>query len=422
MTPTQPNHAAVNRAAPNVEGYFPLTEPAIGSLLPTGRYPQNQNAPKLFQPLTIRNVTYKNRIWVSPMCQYSAVDGETTDWHLVHLGSFATRGAGSITMEATAVTPEGRISPQDTGIWSDTHIPNLKRIVNFAHAHGTKIGIQLAHAGRKASTNAPWAVTAGAPNTAPYEQAGWPDNVLGPSDLAYSDNYPKPKAMTKKQLDELEEAFVAAIERSKKIGFDHIELHMAHGYLLSSFLSPLSNKRSDEYGGSLENRMRLPLRIARRARQEWPDKPLFVRISATEWAEGPEKSESGEWLQWGVEQSIVFAKELQKIGVDLLDVSSGGNWHKQKIKAEPGYQVELAAQIKAAAPTLLITALGLITDARQAEQYLQDGKADVAMVAREFNRHVDFALAAAEQLGVTAQSAVQYERSYPAVLKGKTRL
>lgn len=348
------------------------------------------------------------------MCQYSAHDGHATDWHLVHIGGFATRGVAAATIEASAVLPEGRISPEDLGIWSDSHIPNLKRIVEFAHAQGTKIGIQLAHAGRKASTYAPWVKNRtghGTPWIAKEDENGWPDKVFGPSAIPYSHQFPEVKELTAAQLLEIEEAFMAAIKRCEVIGFDFIELHMAHGYLGHSFVSPLSNKRTDEYGGSLENRLRFPLRIVERSRAAW-SKPLFVRISASDWAEFGEKDANGEWQSWGIEQSKIFAGEMKKLGIDLLDCSSGGNWYKQAIAVGPGYQVPFAEAIKKAHPDLIVGAVGKITEPKQAESYLQDGKADVVILARALLKEPHWALRAAHELNVHIKLAAQYERAW----------
>ncbi|KAG7099587.1 hypothetical protein E1B28_001417 [Marasmius oreades] len=400
----------INRAAPDVEGYFPLNDPPIG----TSR-DESQELPLLFQPITIGGVTFKNRIFVSPMCQYSSDNGHATDWHLVHIGGFATRGVGAICMEATAVVPEGRIAPEDAGLWTDTQIAPLKRIINFAHAQGVKIGIQLAHAGRKASTYAPWVqekVGQGLRNAASKEENGWPDEVVGPTSTPFNEHFPIPKELTKEQLEEVENAFVAAIKRAEEAGFDFIELHCAHGYLISSFVSPLSNTRTDEFGGQLlENRLRFPLRLISRCRSAW-SKPLFVRISATDWAEGPEKNEDGTWAQWGIEQSTIYAGEMKKLGVDLVDVSSAGNWSKQKITVVPGYQVPFAAAIKKAHPDLSVGSVGFITEGKQAEGYLREGKTDVVFLARALMRDPHWALTAARDLGVKIKAANQYERAF----------
>ncbi|KAG8967013.1 hypothetical protein FRC03_010860 [Tulasnella sp. 419] len=406
---------AINKGVEGVEGYFPLNEPKIGTPLPNQKNP----IPKLFTPLKIRKVEFKNRIFVSPMCQYSAKDGALTDWHFVHLGSFATRGVGAIVVEATSVVPEGRLSPEDSGIWSDDHIDPLKRIVNFAHSQGVHIGIQLAHGGRKSSGYAPWAefdpfgqhrpeVTKA---FASREENGWPDEVYAPSEIPFSDLYAIPKPYTVDQIKDLQQKYVEAIERCKKIGFDFIELHYAHGYLAHEFLSPLSNNRTDEYGGSLENRLRFPLETAAIARKAWgEDAPLFVRISATDWAEGPERSESGDWRSWGIEQSRILSNKLKDIGVDLIDVSSGGNWVTQKIAVGPMYQVPFAEAIHKDGNTT--GAVGLITTPQQAESILQEDKADVIFLARELLRNADWALDAAQALGIAVKPANQYERAW----------
>ncbi|THH07353.1 hypothetical protein EW145_g3437 [Phellinidium pouzarii] len=415
----------INKPVPGADQYYPLNEPvAIGSAFTdVNVYPQNKNIPKLFEPLTIKGVMFKNRIFVAPMCQYSSDNGHATDWHLVHLGSYATRGAGAICIEATAVVPEGRISPEDAGLWTDSQIAPLKRIVKFAHAHATPIGIQLAHAGRKASTYAPWvhsdvAHSWHAPSyTAQKNEGGW--EVDGPSDIPFSDLYPIPKPLTEEGLKTIEDGFVAAIKRCKIIGFDFIELHFAHGYLAHSFLSPLSNDRADHYGGEpLENRMRWPLKVASICRKEWADKPLFVRISASDWAEdhGPEKGEDGKWKWWGIEQSKVFVSEMEKIGVDLVDASSGGLYVKQNIPLKQGYQVHFSEAIKKAVPNMQMGTVGLITSPTHAESIIREGKADVVFLARELIRTPHWPLYAAEELGVAVKAANQYERGWMKML------
>ncbi|KAG6832561.1 hypothetical protein H0H92_000190 [Tricholoma furcatifolium] len=381
----------INKAVQESYQYFPLNEPIIGSSI--GRQDDNQ----------------------APMCQYSADNGHATDWHLVHIGGFASRGAAAICLEATAVVPEGRIAPEDLGLWTDTQIEPLRRIVDFCHSQDAKIGIQLAHAGRKASTHAPWVQRAAgrnAPHTASQDENGWPDNVMGPSHIPFAETYPSPKTMSVEDMDTVVEAFVSAIERCKKAGFDFIEIHAAHGYLLHSFVSPLSNIRDDQYGGQpLENRLRFPLRVIEACRGVW-DKPLWVRISASDWAEGPEQNASGMWQQWGIEQSKIFAKEMQKLGVDLVDASSGGNWAKQVIPLKHGYQVHFAEALKQAVPSLTISAVGLISDPVEANSYIESGKADVVSLAREFLRNPHWPLFAAQTLGVRIKAANQYERAW----------
>ncbi|QRV92697.1 NADH:flavin oxidoreductase/NADH oxidase [Ceratobasidium sp. AG-Ba] len=418
-----------NYGAPGVEDYYPANEPSIGTPLSKDEYPQNKNLPKLFEPITIRDVTFKNRIWVAPMCQYSAVDGHMTDWHLVHLGGFATRGVGMVMLEATGVRPEGRISPQCPGIWTDSQIAPMKRIVNFVHGQGTKVGIQLAHAGRKASTLAPWVQArrnkAGFKSeVATDEEGGWVNDVVAPSAIPFSENQVTPRALTLKEIDELEQAYIDAVERCKKIGFDFIEIHGAHGYLIHEFYSPLSNKRTDEYGGSLDNRLRFPLRIAKAVRTAWGDsKPLFFRLSATEWAKGPERDPvSGEWKSWGIEQTVELCKGLKDVGIDLIDTSSGGNYVGQKIAVGPGYQVPFAERIRKEIPDVLVGAVGLITSPQQAEKILQDGQSDVIFLARELMRHADFPIYAAQELGVAVKPANQYELAWRKMMMPRAQL
>lgn len=351
----------------------------------------------LFTSLTLRELTFPNRIFVSPMCQYSAVDGMPNDWHLVHLGSRAVGGAGLVIAEATAVTPEGRISPGDTGIWSDEQARAWSRIATFIREQGAIAGIQLAHAGRKASTDAPWR---GDRALGP-DEGGW--TPVAPSPLAFDAGDPVPQALDAEGLDRLLDAFVAAARRSRDAGFQVVELHFAHGYLIHEFLSPLSNQRKDDFGGSLENRARFPLRVARAVREVWPAHlPLFVRISATDWAEGG----------WDLEQSIHFCRWLKAEGIDLIDCSSGGLVPHARIPVEPGYQVPFAREIRrqAGIPT---GAVGLITDPVQAQTILEQGDADAVLLARELLRDPYWPLHAATALGVERAWPVQYERAKP---------
>jgi 2,4-dienoyl-CoA reductase-like NADH-dependent reductase (Old Yellow Enzyme family) len=350
---------------------------------------------KLFEQLTIRNVTFRNRIWVSPMCQYSSEDGMPADWHLVHLGSRAVGGAGLVIMEATAVSPEGRISPQDAGIWSDAHADAYSRIVKFIKSQGAVAGIQLAHAGRKASTAAPW----DGDGKVDEDKGGW--QTVAPSALRFDENYPDPREMSRSDVEEAVHDFVAAARRSVEAGFEVIEIHAAHGYLCHQFLSPLSNRRTDEFGGSLENRMRFPLQIAEAVRETVPQNlPIFVRISATDWTEGG----------WDLEQSIEFCKELEKRGIDLIDASSGGNVPRAKIPVGPNYQVPFAAAIREKV-SMLTAAVGMITEAKQAEAILQKGEADAVIIARQFLRDPYFAIHAARELGEKAEAPRQYGRA-----------
>jgi 2,4-dienoyl-CoA reductase-like NADH-dependent reductase (Old Yellow Enzyme family) len=351
----------------------------------------------LFSPLMLRSVTFKNRIFVSPMCQYSAMDGLPNDWHFVHLGSRAVGGAGLILVEATAVRPEGRISPNDLGLWDDAQIPGLERLAAFMSAQGTVPGIQLAHAGRKAGTAAPWK---GHHPLSPQE-GGW--ETVAPSPLPFAPNYSTPHALSAPEIDQIVKSFALAAERAQRAGFRVVEIHMAHGYLLHQFLSPLSNHRQDGLGGDLEGRMQVPLRVAQAVRQAWPDAwPMFVRISATDWVEGG----------WDLAQSVVLARRLREMGVDLLDCSSGGLVPTAKVPTAAGYQVSFSSVIRQEAG-MATGAVGLITDAHQAEQTLVVGEADAIILGRALLRDPYWPLRAAKELGVDIPWPVQYERAKP---------
>jgi len=394
--------------------FQPITSPAPGTLLPVDEYPKNKKNPSLFQPFKIRSKTIKNRIWISPMCQYSAAPGTgiPSDWHLVHLGSFATRGFGLVMTEATSVAPNGRISAGDLGIWSDEHIPSFKRIADFIHIQGGTAAIQLAHAGRKASTYAPWDASPEATSwVIPKENYGWPDQIVAPSALSFDSLHGEPKALTEHQILEITQQFVDATRRAKAAGFDVIEIHAAHGYLLTNFLSPISNQRNDKWGGSFENRTRLLIDVVKAIRAEWGEEnPLFVRISATEYFEDGEKDAQGNWISWGLEQSTLLAKELSGLGVDLVDVSSGGNYAKQLIKSKPGYQVQFAETLEKEGITT--AAVGIIVDPLQAEEIVQSGKSHAVFLARESMRHIDFVTDAADKLDVAISVPVQYQRAH----------
>jgi 2,4-dienoyl-CoA reductase-like NADH-dependent reductase (Old Yellow Enzyme family) len=351
----------------------------------------------LFSPLRLRDVELRNRIVVSPMCQYSSVDGFANDWHLVHLGSRAVGGAGLIITEAAAVTADGRISPDDLGIWKDEQIEMLARIFHFAEAQGAVVGMQLAHAGRKASTSAPWK------GHAPIGPAdgGWTP-ILGPSALAFDEGYQVPQELDRAGIERVVSAFGEAAGRALTAGARLVEIHAAHGYLLNSFLSPLSNKRTDDYGGSFENRTRLLCEVTEKIRTVWPEKyPLFVRISATDWVEGG----------WTAEDSVALAKKLGALGVDLIDCSSGGNVPAAKIPVGPGYQVPFAAQVRAEAG-IKTGAVGMITSPEQADQIVRMGEADVVLMAREFLRHPYWPLNAAKPLHQTVVAPAQYGRAF----------
>jgi 2,4-dienoyl-CoA reductase-like NADH-dependent reductase (Old Yellow Enzyme family) len=353
----------------------------------------------LFDSLTIRGVTFANRIVVSPMCQYSCEDGFATDWHLVHLGSRAVGGGGLVFTEATAVEARGRISPQDLGLWRDAHIEPLARITQFIHGQRSVAGIQLAHAGRKASMSRPWEGDSKLEESA----GGWRD-VVAPSAIPFSASYPMPIALTTDGIAAVVRAFGEAARRAREAGYRVIELHGAHGYLLHEFLSPLSNQRTDRYGGSFENRTRIVRETVEAVRAQWPERfPLFMRISATDWTAGG----------WDVEQSVELARMLGTLGVDLVDCSSGGNVPGVKISIGPGYQTKLAERVRQGAG-ILTGAVGVITSAVQAEHILRNGQADVVFLARQLLRDPYWPLHAAAELGVNASWPAQYLRAAPA--------
>lgn len=353
-------------------------------------------ATKLFSPFTIKNITLKNRIAISPMCQYSAIDGFANDWHLVHLGSRASGGAGLIIQEATAVSPEARISPSDLGIWKDEHIEKLKQINAFLVSQNSVPGIQLAHAGRKASVSAPWLGN----KKLDFVQGGW--QTVAPSAIPYHENEPfLPEALDKNGIQKIISDFKTATKRVVEAGYQVVEIHAAHGYLLHQFLSPLTNVRTDEYGGSFENRIRFTLEVVEAVQSEWPlDLPLFVRISATDWAENG----------WNPEESVQLSKILKEKGVDLIDVSSGGLVSHQKITLGPGYQVPFAEKVKAEAG-IATGAVGLITEAKQAEEILNRNQSDLILFARESLRNPNLPLDFANELNDDIQWPKQYERA-----------
>lgn len=352
------------------------------------------NKTLLFSPIQFRELKIKNRLFVSPMCQYSAVEGTAQDWHLVHLGTRASGGAGLVMAEAAGVSPEGRISPDDLGIWNEQHAKALKPVTQFIHTQGAVSAIQLAHAGRKAGTASPWKGS----KPVPLTEGGWVP--YGPSPIAYGEGYQTPKEMTEADIQKVIQDFVNSAKLSQKAGFQVVEVHMAHGYLLHEFLSPLTNQRKDQYGGSLENRMRFPLAVAKAVRDFWPQNlPVFVRISASDWAEGG----------WDIQESIQLVQELQKLGIDLIDCSSGGNVSWQKIPVVPGYQVPFAEKIKKET-SIAVGAVGLITKPQQAEEILQTKKADVIFMARELLRNPYWPLVAAHELNEKIDWPKQYLR------------
>ncbi|MBK3881383.1 oxidoreductase [Pseudomonas stutzeri] len=338
---------------------------------------------QLFQPLTLRQLTLPNRIAVSPMCQYSAQAGMANDWHLVHLGSRAVGGAGLVIVEATAVSPDGRISPEDLGIWSDAHVEPLRRITRFIEAQGSVAAVQLAHAGRKASTWRPWL---GRHGSVPVAAGGW--NPVAPSAIAFSPEHASPTALDEAGIAAVVQAFVEAAERSLAAGFKIAEVHAAHGYLLHQFLSPLSNQRQDRYGGSFDNRIRLLLEVTTAVREVWPQElPLFVRLSATDWVDDG----------WNADETVALARRLKDAGVDLIDVSSGGTAANADIPVGPGYQTQFAERVRKEAGIATGT-VGMITEAVQAEHILRTGQADLILLARELLRDPYWPLHAAEDL------------------------
>jgi len=349
---------------------------------------------KLFSPLQIKSISFKNRIVISPMCQYSSADGFANDWHLVHLGSRAVGGAALIIQEATAVSPEGRISPEDMGLWKDEHIEKLQQITQFIKTQNAVPGIQLAHAGRKASVSSPWKGN----NKLDASQGGWQE--VAPSAIGYRETE-TPIALDNAGIQKVISDFKSATRRAVIIGYQVLEIHSAHGYLLHEFLSPLSNLRTDGYGGSFENRIRLLLEVVEAIQTEWPDNlPLFVRISATDWAEGG----------WNAEESAQLSKILKEKGVDLIDVSSGGLVSYQQIPLEPGYQVPFAEKIKNETG-ILTGAVGLITEAHQAEEIVAEGKADLVFFAREALRNPYLGLNFAKELEIDTTWPNQYLRA-----------
>jgi len=352
----------------------------------------------LFDELKIRDVRLSSRIAVSPMCQYSCEDGFATEWHLVHLGSRAVGGAALVIAEATAVLPEARISPQDLGIWSEAHIEPLARIAKFIHSQGSVPGIQLAHAGRKASTSRPW--DGGGKLT--EQEGGWSD-VVAPSAIPFAPNYPMPTAATIERIAAIADAFGKAAQRALDAGFRLLEIHSAHGYFLHEFLSPLSNHRPDLYGGSFENRTRIVREVVSKVRRFWPERlPLFIRISSTDWVEGG----------WDIEQAVELARSLRPLGVDLVDCSSGGNVADAKIPIGPGYQVQFAERIRRDAG-ILTGAVGMITEPHQADEIIRKGQADIVLLAREMLRDPYWPLHAAAELGKPISWPAQYLRAAP---------
>jgi 2,4-dienoyl-CoA reductase-like NADH-dependent reductase (Old Yellow Enzyme family) len=353
----------------------------------------------LFSPLTLREVTFKNRIAVSPMCEYSSEDGFANDWHLVHLGSRAVGGAGLVMTEATAVVPVGRISPGDLGLWKDDHVAALRPITAFVKSQGAVAGIQIAHAGRKASTDLPWR---GGKPLSP-EQGGWTP-IQGPSALAFADGYQTPESLSVAAIAEIVQAFAGGAARALAAGFEVIELHAAHGYLMAQFLSPLANHRTDAYGGSFDNRTRFVREVVEATRRAWPERlPLFIRISASDWTDGG----------WTLEDSVALSSLLRAMGVDLVDCSSGGTVPAAKIPVGAGYQVPFAQEIRRRAG-VATGAVGMITAPMQADQIVRSGQADLVFLARELLRDPYWPLHAAAAVHQDVPWPKQYERAKPA--------
>ncbi|KAK7409645.1 NADH-dependent flavin oxidoreductase [Neonectria punicea] len=399
-----------NVAAQGVSYYTPAQNPVAGT--------QTEGSAKVFTTLTIRGVTFPNRVFLAPLCQYSAKDGYATDWHLTHLGGILQRGPGLTMMEATAVQSWGRITPQDLGLYDDGHIKPLQRIVEFAHSQGQKIGIQLSHSGRKGSCVAPWL----SGNAVAWEEVGgWPTEITAPSAIPQEEGInPVPKALTKSDLEALKASFTASAKRAVTAGFDVIEIHMAHGYLLHQLLSPVSNQRSDEYGGSFEGRVKFPLEVAKAIRGVIPETmPLLVRISATDWFEFEKETHFPD--SWTVNQSADFAKLLAVEGVDLIDVSSGGIHAKSAIAIKPGpaYQLHFAQEIKrAVGDSVLISSVGGIKTGTLAEEAVQSG-VDAVRVGRWFQQNPGLIRTFANELGVKVRMATQIDWGFEG--RGKSR-
>ncbi|EME49641.1 hypothetical protein DOTSEDRAFT_40817 [Dothistroma septosporum NZE10] len=386
---------SVNKPAPNVAYFTPLQDPPAGTaLIADGQKPED--IPKLFRPLQLRGLTLQNRTMLSPLCQYSAEDGHFTRWHVTHLGGIIQRGPGIACVEATAVTPQGRITPEDSGLWKDSQIAGLKEVVDFAHSQNQKIMIQLAHAGRKASTIAPW-LSSGA--VAGKELNGWPDDTYAPSAIPWNEHHTNPREMSLQDIADFKVAFAAATKRALQAGFDAIEIHNAHGYLLHSFISPVSNQRTDQYGGSWENRVRLTLEVVELVRAIVPDTmPIFLRISATDWLEDNKDIKES----WTGDDTVKLAPLLAERGVDLLDVSSGGNHPAQHPHVKPAYQAPFAIKVKEAVKgtKMAVGSVGSIDNAQLANSLLEKDNLDLVVIGRGFQKNPGLVFAWADELGV----------------------
>lgn len=387
----------VNRPAKGIPYFTPAQEPPAGTAL---ILEDQKSVAKLFKPLKLRGITLQNRIMLSPLCQYSADDGHYTMWHITHMGGIVQRGPGIACVEATSVTPQGRITPQDMGLWKDSQIENLAKVVEFAHSQGQHMMIQLGHAGRKASTVAPW-LSGG--DVAGKDLGGWPDDVYAPSAIAWNEKHAQPKAMSLDDIEEFKKAFNASVKRALKAGFDAIEIHGAHGYLLHEFVSPVSNQRTDKYGGSFENRTRLIMELVKETRETIPkDMPLFYRISATDWLEEVPKDQVPE--SWTNKDSIKLAGMLADAGVDLLDVSSGGNHPLQHPHSKPAYQAPFAIEIKkAVGDKMAVGSVGMIENATLANDLLEKDGLDIVTVGRGFQKNPGLVFAWADELGQQVQ-------------------
>ncbi|KAH7928559.1 FMN-linked oxidoreductase [Leucogyrophana mollusca] len=391
-----------NKRAHAIPYFTPAQVTAAGTAFDP--QPDGKPIPKLFQPIKIRGTTFHNRLFLSPLCQYSADNGHLTGWHQAFLGGVFIQGPGLSIIEGTAVLPEARITPEDSGLWQDSQIEPLRKIVEFAHSQNQKVGIQLAHAGWKASTVAPWLHPG---LTATEAVGGWPENVWSVTDKPFSPSHPTPKQLTKRGITAIVAAFAAAAKRAVQAGIDVIEIHGAHGFLLSSFMSPISNTRTDEYGGTFENRVRLALEVVDAVRSVIPqDMPLFFRISATEWLEESLPNVPS----WRIEDTIKFASILAEHGIDLLDVSSGGTHPKAVIKGGVAYQAPLSQAVKdAVGNKILVSAVGSIANGRTAQSVLDKGQSDVIFVGRQFQKNPGSVWEFARDLGVTIKLSHQIE-------------
>ncbi|THH14619.1 hypothetical protein EW146_g5742 [Bondarzewia mesenterica] len=404
----------INERAPNTSFYTPAQNPPSGTAVDP--QPDGKPIPTLFKPLKIRGTEFHNRIFLSPLCQYSAENGVVQPWHHAHLGGIFTRGPGLTMVEASAVVPQGRITPQDVGIWNDEQAEALAKIVEFAHSQGQKIGIQLGHGGRKASRVAPWLHMS---MVAKKEAGGWPDDVWAPSAIPFGDTFSQPKELTREGIKNLILAYVEAAKRAVRAGFDVIEIHNAHGYLLHSFLSPVSNQRKDEYGGSFENRTRLTVEVVDAIRATIPaDMPLFLRVSATDWLE----ESMPDTPSWRSEDTVALAGVLAEHGVDLLDVSTGGLHPKQKINTFGIYQAPFSEAVKKAhGDKILVSAVGSITSGEIAQGCLDKNEADAVFVGRMFQKDPGLVWSFADDLDVKIRVARQIEWGFVGRGKGKKK-